>query len=219
MRRLREVQPQQVLAAASIVIATGVLALLLRDTVRDVIVLPLAYLLWLADLFLKSIPQAVFLGVLVVAAALLASRGFGRSREEPETHSVLIEGRRDASRLSFWARQFDHCEDSAFASEKLAEELRDLILNILASRERSSPEDVLSGVRNGAVAVPSNVRELLIQPHIWLAGAQGAWFSHVMRRVKAWLRLPERTAEDSALDTKLEGIVHYIEAQIGGAQG
>jgi len=61
------------------------LAVLLRDLVREALVEPLAYLLWLVRLELESLPQAIAWVALIVIGLLLAGRSLvaGAARSAP----------------------------------------------------------------------------------------------------------------------------------------
>jgi hypothetical protein len=206
------------LAVALVLIGTGALAFVLRDAVREFVVFPLAYLLWLADRFARSVPQAIFLGLLVAAATVIVLRAFGRRSGPPAPQPRLVETRREGTRLGFWARQMDRCEDSAFASERLAMELRDLVTRILADEERLSPEEILTRVRAGTMAVPDDVHALLTRPQDWLSGARRDPLARVISAIRAWLRMPEPARAASALDGKLQAVAGYIEKRIGGIE-
>lgn len=217
-QRLANATSRQVLAVALVLLATGAIAFVLRDAVREFIVLPLAYLLWLADLVLRSVPQVAFLALLVILAGVLVLRGFGRPAS-PERRSATGAGvRREATRFGYWVRQFDRCEDSAFASERLAMELRELVARILADEERLSPDEVVARVRDGSLSVPAEVRALMTRPQDWLATGQADPLSRLIRRICAALRLPVPPVAQSELDARLLGVITYIENRLGGSR-
>ena len=66
MSRLQHIQPCQWLLVALVLVVTAVLTILLRDVVREIIVIPMAYALWLGDIILRSLPQGLLLGLLIV---------------------------------------------------------------------------------------------------------------------------------------------------------
>lgn len=217
-QRLANATPRQVLALALVLLATGAIAFVLRGPVREFIVLPLAYLIWLTDLFLRSVPQAIFLALLVVLAGIIVLRGFGRTAAPEARPAASAGARRESTRFGYWARQFDRCEESAFASERLAMELRDLVSRILADEERLSTDEVIARVRDGSLVVPAEVRTLMTRPQAWLAANKVDPLARLIRRIRSLLRLQDAPGTQPDLDAKLLVVITYIENRIGGSR-
>ncbi len=84
---------KQLLALAGSVCAASLLAFILQDVVRQVVILPLAYAWWLLGLYYRSFPQLI-LWVMVVVFVLfillgnLTAEGTGKPREEPKPKSA-----------------------------------------------------------------------------------------------------------------------------------
>jgi len=66
-------------------VLTALLALILRDFVRNYVVLPLLDLGWIAWIFMLSVPQAVYWGMLLLLVIYIAFRSLsaGASRPRP----------------------------------------------------------------------------------------------------------------------------------------
>ena len=63
-----------------ILLLLGLLALIITGTVREVIVIPLLLLVWLARLIYESIPQVALWGVFLAIAALVAWKSLAAPR-------------------------------------------------------------------------------------------------------------------------------------------
>lgn len=227
MNKLRSIHPTQVLIAAVMLIGVGVLTLALRDVVRESVVIPLAYAVWLADLLLKSLPQSLFLAVLVLVSAVVVLRGLLYTSPLPRQFVPRQDRGGFRSRLDFWTRRLNALDASPFAQEQSAQEMRNLVLRALA--DQLDPDEVAAAVRNGALAVPPEVGALLLNWRDWLSddaaasprASPGAWWKRLRWERLRWERLREvlrtdrRSAAESArINRKLEAVVEFLETQV-----
>jgi hypothetical protein len=213
MNRLARIQPRQWLFIALVLIATGVLTFLLRDTVREAVVIPLTYAVWLGDRMLSSLPQGMLLGVLLVLGAGILVRSATRSTEPAQEVSGYAPAPAEQrhSRLVFWARQLNRMEDSQFAVEKLAVELKALTVKILSAQENLPDDEVIDAVKRGTLAVPAEVRDLILRPQDWMTAHPPSQWQLFLR----WLRRnqPEAPANDPQ-SAKLEAVIRFIETRV-----
>lgn len=217
MNKLRSIHPTQVLTAAAMLIGVGVLTLALRDVVRESVVIPLAYAVWLADLLLKSLPQSLFLAVLVLVSAVVVLRGLLYTSPLPRQFMPRRDRGGFRSRLDFWTRRLNALDASPFAQEQSAQEMRNLVLRALA--DQLDPDEVAAAVRNGALAVPPEVGALLLNWRDWLSDDAAASLHTSPRtwweRLREALRPDRRSAAESArINRKLEAVVEFLEAQV-----
>jgi hypothetical protein len=54
-----------------VVLMFSILTLLYWDFVRDTVIIPVYYLLWVGSLILKSIPQGAYLAILIFISAII----------------------------------------------------------------------------------------------------------------------------------------------------
>jgi hypothetical protein len=210
MSRLQRIQPRQWLLIALVLIATAALTILLRDTVREAIVIPLAYALWMGDILLSSLPQGLLLGLLIVLCIGIILRSALKSdRFEPEPRPQVITGQHH-SRLLFWARQLSRLEDSQFAVEKLAAELKKMLLKILSSQENLTEDEVIDAVRSGTLAVPADIRTLIVRPQDWMKAQPVSGWEQLLRLVR-----PKRPRKTNPEQTrKIEDAIAFIEGRV-----
>ena len=215
MNRLARMQPRQWLIIALVLIATGALTLLLRDLVREMVVIPLTYAVWMGDIALRTIPQGLLLALLVLIGLFFVLRSAMHSTgdDQPLARGT-VPASQQHSRLVFWARQLNRMEDSQFAVEKLALELKALIVRILSSQGNLPEDDVIDAVQRGNLAVPDEVRSLLIRPQDWLSATQPGQWELLLR----WLR-PNRTpVTNDAQSKKIDAVIHFIETRVNSEQ-
>lgn len=223
MNAIRRIQPARLLVAALTLIGVGILTLALRDIVREAVVIPLAYAAWMADLVLKSLPQGVFLAVLVITGLFIVLRGFSQAGARPAAPPFRPVADTFRSRLGFWARQFNHLDISPFAREQAAQEMRNLVLRTLAHVHQIEPGEAIRRVRSGSLSVPVEIAQLLFDWQGWMEDAQHGTTRPsptLWRRLRDALiptrrlsrRLSDRTAR---FNGKIEAVIDYVEAQLG----
>lgn len=210
----------RLLAVAGVLLLTAGLTWLLRETVRDAVVRPITYMIWLGGLFLRSVPQQILLAALVLTGAYLALRSLTPGRSTPPESSAVEPHRAEESRLRFWQSQFRYAPSSDFASEKLAAELRSLIFTMLEHQERMSRDEILQAAAAGAIELPAPVRALLLEQQRWQTGATAAvddLLPRLSSALRSLLRLPVDDTP-SPFEQELAAVVDWIEHRNGPAE-
>lgn len=221
MNALRRIRPAQLLMAALVLIGVGVLTFALRDVVRETVVIPLAYAAWLTDLLLRSLPQGLFLAVLLIISAVVVVRGLLQVGAHDGGMSFHPVARSPRSRLGFWMRQLGNLDHSQFAREQTSQEMRNLMLRTLAHTHQLTADEVMAHIRSGALSMPPEIEALLRNWQGWLQ-AEGRDSRHVLgslwRRLRDVLRPTRRmTDQDTRLNDKLTAAIDYLEAQLGNS--
>jgi hypothetical protein len=205
-----------------VVLGAGVLSLFVRDFVRQTIIIPVTYIAWLVDLVIRSIPQSAFWGAVVAAAILVTWRNLGSKRaglilRRPVSAPILADNTDRSvfyTRLEYIARMYD----SPFAREKLALELRLLIVKLLSHRERLPENEIERRVRTGELVTPPEVHALLTSWQTWLSPPKGG--SPMQQLEGLWrrlLRAPTRaTQPNAALEQRLVRAIDYMETVMNG---
>jgi hypothetical protein len=184
--------------------------------VRDTIAVPIYYLIWVSDLTLKSIPQSVFLGILVVLCVLIGSSALLAIRVNEDIESAEPKPVQSQARYHFWRNLCVQLDSSAYSREKFTTESRKLILSILAYQEGIESAEAEALVSNGALGVPETIRNLILRQHIQL-------FDQVSRTednsVLARLRRIFGEAALPQVDRQVDEIIGFIEQllEIGDA--
>ncbi len=207
------------------VVAVGVVALGLRNFVREVVVQPVAYIAWYVGLVIRSIPQSAFWGLLVAVAVLAAWRSLGPARirfAQRRARGPVIPDQPDRSRLAAVYADLARMRESGFAREKVAFDLRALMVRALAYRESEPVERVERRIRDGTLEVPPDIRMLLTDWQHWLAGPPGGPLARGWRRVLALLDAQRsRDTSDAGAsyetrEARLTAAIAYMEQIVGG---
>jgi hypothetical protein len=201
------------LAFVVVALIFSLLSLVYWDFVRDAIVTPIYYVMWMGDLTLKSIPQEVFLALLLLLCIIIGVSTLERIR----SRQAAPEGQRGHSiggtRYLFWKKLCDHLDTSQFSRNHFASETRRLILSILASQEGVDVFEVEKLVATGDIAVPDSVRNLILKQEMRASKAPQNrtenWIS--------WLRgliFGADAPHDSQIDQQADEIVRFIEQRL-----
>jgi hypothetical protein len=202
------------IAGISFPLLVGLL-LIFRDFIREAILLPVLYFFWLGRLLLFSLDQKYLWAVLVVAAgAVLIStlKTKGKAEEEGDPGGRTPSSR---GRVGFWVTRIQQSYHRGYSTQSLMQELGNLVVSVLAEREKSSPRQIQEQVERGELVLPAAVQNCV------LARNQG--FAPEMRRhPMQWIlrgfrafRLPAlgrgNVEEKAALEQTLESVADYLE--------
>jgi hypothetical protein len=146
-------------AVALLVFAVALaLLLLLRQTVREAVVVPILYLAWLGNLVFRSIHQAIFWALFSLAVAVLLFTSLPR-RSRPRRAATRPVGRAPENRrVATWAALAARLADESRADFFASREFRKLIVSVWAYRVNLSPMELESDIRSGVLEVPPEWR-------------------------------------------------------------
>ncbi|MFP3896340.1 MAG: hypothetical protein ACLFV5_05840 [Anaerolineales bacterium] len=109
----------------------------LRDVVRDFVVVPLLYILWLARLFLQSVSQSLLWAIFLTFALVIIVRSLieykGRMQTTPKA------GKGHQGRIQEMARQIELAERSDYFQYQVARRLGELLVGMVSHSKRPTP--------------------------------------------------------------------------------
>jgi hypothetical protein len=139
-------------------LGTLVLLWFLRHSIRETLVIPILYLLWLGRLVFNSIHQAVFWGLLLLAAAILLLRGL-RRRSQPGPAGARRTMRQHRSRrVAHWAVLVERTPLRSSHDIYALNEFRRLISAVWAYRAHLSPQEIERDIRSGVLDPPPELQ-------------------------------------------------------------
>ncbi len=190
------------IAAALFLLAIALLAVLFRDMARQIVVLPALYLFWLLGLLGRSIPQALIWGIFVIVALRVAVGALLVRRRRIET-LPHHHGTEHWGRARTWSKWVELSAHGGYDRRRLARQLSELALAVLAQREYLPPDQARAALEAGTLAVPPAVRAYLL----------AALATPPARRL-AWLR--ERLwGRPNSLELETAEIVRFLENATG----
>ena len=198
-RQLRRFVPLIISLALSML-----LAFLIRDFVREVIVLPFLQLAWYVSLILRSFPDSLFWILFVLVALVVAVRSL--FREPPEGGRVRRTGRDQGGPVTNWARLMEHAEKGGYSKWQLSQSLTKLTWEILGRERSAGIQQIEHDIQSYALDLPPEIRAyfeaglLPYQP-----------ISAFKRRFQKQTKTP--------LDLPPEQVIQYLEQQLDPLTG
>jgi hypothetical protein len=196
------------LAFVVVALVLGVLTLIFWNFVRDAIVTPIYYSLWIGGLFINSIPQAVFLVLLLllcggIALNALANSMGGRARTPQQGTPAALE-----TRYHHWERLCANLYLGRFSRHLFVSESRRLILSVLSAEYRLEPRQIEALIRERQIDVPESIRKLV-------QGSDDLLTQPPLSRVQSMLgRLRSAPVDDPEIDALLNEIITFIEGHL-----
>jgi len=181
--------------------------------VRDVIVVPIYYLIWLLGLVMKSIPQGFFVVVLAIACLIIALNTLfrvpPRSSDEVATRYRSVGG----GRYQFWNRMLVSLHRSPFSRDDFSFEARKLILAILAYQEGVDLPTVERLVVEQKISVPVSVMQLVLTKKLALPPKKE---NSLGRKLAKFFHRPflEDAQGEQMIADQAKEIIHFIEFRL-----
>jgi hypothetical protein len=196
---------RRLLVLGLILLMAAPLVLVLRDFAREAIVVPLLYVLWLGRLLFRSIPQPLLWSLFLTLVLFVAVRSLGK-------RGGSVGGMREAEaespgRVWVWARRIQLAARGDYSRWRLAHYLRKLILDVLAHRERLTPEQLKRRLGTGEVVAPPAVQAYLRAGLMPMPSGPIGLFSRLRQQLRS-------RARPSPLDAGLESAVQFLENQL-----
>jgi len=195
------------------VVLTALLALILRDFVREYVVVPLMNMGWMAWIGLLSVPQAVFWGLFLLLALIIAVRSLssGTARDHGRFERT-VQRYNSPSRYGYWQLGLKSISRSSYAHERIERELQNLVVQILAEQRHVSVEELRDRIFQNTLDLTAEAQ--VIQDLFKLA--PHAIYTPVRRGLAAWLaRLFGRAEPHITSGLDVPGVVVWLEEQTG----
>ncbi len=129
-------------------------AVLIEGFVRQVLLQPLLYTAWVADLFVRSLPQGVFWGLLTLVALYLAVKSLSFRR--PRAVSSHIRPPVQLGPVAQWQTRLQRARKLDYASWTLMRELRRLALEIVTGEKAASEPETVDTVSLQEAGLPAH---------------------------------------------------------------
>ncbi len=196
-----------------LVLLFSILALVYWDFVRDTIIIPIYYIIWVIGLILKSIPQGVYYAVLVFLSLIIGFKTLESVQVERHTKHLERSRTESGTKYLHWKSLCTRMDISSFTRDRFAWEARQLILSILAYEQGKDIVEVETLVRTGKVAVPEPIRNLIEERKIPATRPPG----NRITRAVSWLRqllFKVDVQDDPQTDPSVAEIIGFIEHRL-----
>ncbi len=202
-----------ILLLALLLPLTLLVMLWLRDFVRESILIPLAYLFWLAGILIRSTPQALFwiigllIGLVIAIRSLYAAR---KPVEEPLSREMQTPPRH---RVAFWTVQVKLAREG-YSRARFADFFTKLALEVMAFREQASPSEIEERLQRGELSTPPEIAAYLDASRLSSSGEGVNLFAWLIQSLRQWLRdlaAPGRKARAPTHREELKTALGYLE--------
>jgi hypothetical protein len=202
-----------ILLGVVLVVVIG-LALVMRDFIRQTILLPLINLGWLVWVGLTSVPQVVFWALFLLIAIVIALRSLSAGPARLPAHAGMMSLRiTQSSRYHHWRIALEALPHSPFARERIERELQVLVLQVLAEQERTDFEEIRARQNRGELDLSDQIpaiQALFNLKHSFYPAPPSIlsiWWARLLGR-------PHPAAQGvEPLD--VTAIIHWLEEQTG----
>ncbi|MBN1922219.1 MAG: hypothetical protein JW892_13310 [Anaerolineae bacterium] len=124
---------------------------LLRDLIRELVVVPIAYFLWSLGRVFESLPQTIIWGVLVFGALMVGLRLLAGTMVLPPPAPLPSDA---GGRVSEWLRWLDLTRRGVYSRDGLARHLGDVGVAVLAHQQRCTQSEMRLRIREGDFDLP-----------------------------------------------------------------
>lgn len=185
------------------------LAVILRGMAYQVIVVPILWLLFVANFLLDAVPQAFFWILLWLFLLRIAGRSLSRAKRL--VHAPQTRRREPAEgRVSVWEQRLSLARRGNYSRWGIARHLLALLLDIVVSRESVLSVSVRDRVRVGTYPASPEITAYFQAAMLPQVSYSPSFFKRFMQRF-AW----RKTAPESpALGLDIERVVEFLEDQL-----
>ena len=132
----------------------------IEDFVRDILIRPMMYTAWVAELFVRSLPQYLFWGMFVLGAAIWGLRLIRfRAPRRPRKRTVSIGHQGPVAR---WQGQLRRARMLDYGRFNLNRSLRKLVLDLTMTEAEENLSGPATSESPPETDVPEELRSLLI---------------------------------------------------------
>jgi len=212
------------LAFVAVVIIFSLITLLFWGFVRDTVITPIYYALWVGGLILKSIPQGIFVALLAAIGIFVALSTLREIRIKPAEKTTQVAPISADTRYQHWRRLYDNLYISRFSRSLFLGDARRLILAILAYERSINTAEAEALVKSGAIPLPDGIAALIRQKETPEAAPTPGRFQSLRAWLDRWISRrqaqahPSNPQVDELLDEVLNFLERHLEMPDGGSQ-
>ncbi|NLG97746.1 MAG: hypothetical protein GX491_10330 [Chloroflexi bacterium] len=232
MNQVRLMNPRRlIITAVLLLVVSAALLFWARDLVRELIVNPLSYLIWLAGIFIRSTNQMFFWYIFAAIALIIAVRSLaGRKKvaAQPPMSTMLHNDLVNHGRLHFWIVRVSLVHrGSRYYLGSFHDSLSHLLIDQLAYRFHLTPAQVEERLRENSLDVPPEIREYALSGRMRSIETDRERFSRlwsdIFQKIKQAVReffsgQPGRTrpspANAAEVDPRIARILEYMEKEL-----
>lgn len=201
-----------ILAFVVLVLLFSILPLLYWDFVRDTVIIPFYYIIWLLSLILNAIPQGIYLALLVLLSLIIGFKTLDSVHIEQRFHRRERNHQQTGTQYLHWRSLYTNLYLSPFSRNRFAWEARKLILSILAYEHGISSLEAETLVRNGTLTVPETIKNLIESKTFPDARFPNRFTKRLLRLRQLFFKTDSK--KDPQVDSLIAEIISFIEYRL-----
>ena len=211
VERIKATKTTLIILISSFLVFTILVIFLVDDFVHDVILVPIAYYIWLGKIIIGALPQKCFIIALVIAGITIILPSLRRSRRRIWTARQSVENIR--GQVSVWEERLRLLTKGNYSDTRFAYHLGHLVVQILAYEERLPIRDTINAIENGSFAtMPEDVRAYVLNG-IGMGNVPKLTFGQRLQLL--WRRLiPSVETQNITKNSVILSVLAYIEEKL-----
>jgi hypothetical protein len=147
---------RRLLPLGLILLLAVLLAPVLRDFVREVVVIPFLYLFWFGRFIFESIPQAMLWGCFSILILMIMGISLLGKRHRKRTSLKSLEAHQE--RIESWANLIHRARQDDYFKWRLAQRLQKLTLDAIAHSKNQSLKQTRQQLKRGELDLPPELQ-------------------------------------------------------------
>lgn len=201
---------KRILLMAGFIAALGLpLMFLMENFIRDAVVTPLAYTVWISGVVLDALPQSYLLAGIIAVAIYAAARSL--RRQPPPLQGPKLAAAPPKGTATAWHRKLELSTKGGYSQRRIQQQIGLLIMQVIAHEQRLPVREVAQGIETGEIEIPADLNVYI----------EAATYRGFPRTPGLWARLksfllgtsaPKNTSHTVASD--LGPALRYLETQL-----
>lgn len=144
------------LSLGLILLIAAAIAPIFRNFVREVIIIPLLYIVWLGRFVVEAIPQTGLWSCFLIFFALILAVGLVDKQQRKST--LYLAGDVDEGRVAGWIKLIQQAEKDHYFKWRLAQRLQKVALNVIAHQQGQSLKRTRQQLRQAELDIPPELQ-------------------------------------------------------------
>lgn len=193
---------------AAIIVLAVPLMFLMENFVRDAIVTPAAYVVWLFSVVIEALPDAYLLGFAVAVVLYVAVRSLFRESEASDRRTIPhtpVEGS-----ATTWLRKLQLVTRGSYSAQRLEHHIGQLLLRVIAYENRCTMREAAELVEHRQLELSPELREYLDAA----LSRRLPRSPNLLERLKALIFGRQRRIDPRTIALELEPALGYLEHEL-----
>lgn len=205
-----------IVVAAIVLAVTTALLYSFRAVVRELIIIPVSYWIWIIGLFLNSTPQYFFWIIALLIVFIIAWRSFIVKEKRNETVVRVPDYSPATGRVSYWATRVNLMRLGVYYQSTFNEALARLAIDLIGYRHRISNRQIERGLSRNTLRVPNEVRNFLLANLFQKEYKPVNLITYLYRAIRLWWisRFPGASSKREQLPDEARALIQYMEEEL-----